>query len=357
MATHSKRRQILTGLLAVLVVLTLFSGVAAAQSGVSGTLTVESGETVSSVSGLYGTIIIEGTVTGDVSGVAGEIVIRDGGVVEGDLDAAAGSIQISGTVEGTVSAGAGSVQVTETGVVDGNFNVGAATVRIDGTVQGDARIGADTIRLGEQAVIAGSLTYDGTLEGNLDAVSGEITRDRSLGPSVFSGLQPFASWVFAINAFLLNFLLGALLIGLFPRFSDGVADTVSNDPIRTGLLGIGVLVAVPLLLVAVAITVVGIPLSIAGLLAFMLVAWVGLVYGRFAVGCWLLSFTDVDNRWVALLVGLLLAVLLWQLPYIGALLNAIIFLLGLGALVSGLYTHRRRVARQETTTAESTQTD
>ncbi len=312
---------------------------------------------MSSISGLYGTIIVEGTVTGDVSGVAGDIVIREGGVVQGDIAAAAGSIEISGTVKGKVSAGAGSVRVTETGVVGGNFDVGAATVRVDGTIQGDARIGADTIRLGEQAMIAGSLTYDGTLEGNLDAVSGEITRDRSLGPSVFNNLQPFASWVFAINAFVFNFLLGALLIGFFPRFSDGVADSVSNDTIRVGLIGIGMLVAIPILLVLVAITVVGIPLSVAGLFAFLLLAWVGLVYGRFAVGCWLLSFTDVDNRWAALLVGLLLAVLLWQLPYIGALLNAIIFLLGLGALVSGVYSHRRQLPRQSETATETTPTD
>lgn len=60
-----------------------------------------------------------------------------------------------------------------------------------------------------------------------------------------------------------------------------VPDRVTSHPAR---LVLGVLVGAPVLLVPLAITVIGLPLSLAGALAFALVAWVGLIYGRFAVG-------------------------------------------------------------------------
>lgn len=353
MATTLVNRQLLAVLVGTIVVLSVFPGVATAQSGVGGTVVVESGETVSQVSGAYGTIVIEGTVTGDVSGVAGDIVVREGGVIEGNLDAAAGSIRISGTIRGDLSSGAGSLYLSETGLVEGRVDVGAGDVRIDGTVQGDANIGAETIRLGEAASIGGSLTYDGSLEGNRDAVAGDITRDRSLGPSTITDFQPVASWVFSVNAFVLNLALGALLLGLFPEFSDRVSERVRANPGKSALAGLGVTVAVPVLLVAVAITVVGIPLSIVGLLSFLIVAWIGLVYGRFAVGSWLLSLVDVDNRWAALLVGLVVGAVLWWLPIVGSFLNLVIFLLGLGALVLGLVTRRRRLSASEGTTEQA----
>lgn len=358
MVATSRKQQLSVLLVGIAVVLTLFSGVAVAQSGVGGTVTVESGETVSSLSGAYGTIIIEGTVTGDVSGAAGNIVIREGGVVGGDLEAAAGNIRIAGTIGGDVSTGGGSIYLTETGIVEGNFAVGAGDVRIDGIINGDAEVGAETIRLGETATIAGSLTYDGSLEGNLDAVQGDITEDSSLGVNILTDFRPFAKWIFTINTFVFNLLLGALLLGLLPNFSDRVADRVATEPAKTGLAGIGTFLGVPILLVLVAITVVGIPISLVGLLAFLVFSWIGLVYGRFAVGLWLLSFADVDSRWVGLVVGLLLAVVLWQIPVIGGLLNLIIFLLGLGALVLGLVTRRRRIAGpSEQTTVDETPAD
>lgn len=343
MSKRSARRGTLAILIVMVVVVTVVPGVGAAQSGVGDSTVVESGESVSDISGVYGTIIIEGTVTGDVSGVAGNIVVREDGVVEGDFEAAAGSIRIAGTVQGSVSTGAGSIYLTESGLVEGDFDVGAGDVRIDGTIRGDAQIGAETIRLGEAAAIDGSLTYDGSLEGNRDAVSGDITRDRSLGGDIMTDIQPVATWIFAINAFVLNLLVGALLLGLFPQFSDGVADRVRSSPFRSGLVGLGLVVGIPILLVLVAITIVGIPVSIAGLLAFLMFAWIGLVYGRFAVGVWLLSAVDVDNRWGGLVVGLLLAAILGQIPVIGGIVNLLIFLLGIGSLTISLVTRRRRI--------------
>ncbi|MFC4436091.1 MULTISPECIES: bactofilin family protein [Natrialbaceae] len=331
--------------LLVVVLLGTMPASVAAQSDerAGGTIVVEEGETVDEIEAFAGTVIISGTVTNDVSAFAGNVHID--GEVGGDVEAVSGNVEITGTVDGDVSGAGGNFAVAEGATIGGSLEAGAGAVEIDGTIAGDAAVGAETIRLGENAAIGGDLRYSGTLEGNTDAVAGEITEDSRIG--IEPTLQPFAGWLFAAYAFVLNLLLGAILLGLFPRFSDGVARRVATDPVRSGLAGLGVLVGVPILLVAVAITIVGIPVTVVGALLFVLLVWIGVVYGRFAVAAWLLSYADVENRWLALVVGLLGGAVLAQIPFVGGLLNFLILLLGLGALARGLYGHRRTARARE----------
>lgn len=360
-----------TVFIVVLLVVGAVPGLAAAQSGVGGSIVVAEGQTVSQVNAVGGDVIVRGTVTGDVNAAAGNVVVA--GTVQGDVNVATGNLRIIGAVGGDVSAGAGNVDLAETGTVAGNVEVGAGDVRIDGTIGGDARIGAETIHLGETASIAGSLTYDGRLTGNEGAVAGDVTRDRTLGPTSLTELQPLRSWVAALYAFIANLLLGTALLALFPRFSEAVADRVAFDPIRVGLVGLGVLLGVPLLLVLAALTIVGIPLALGGSLLFLFVAWVGLVYGRFALGMWLLSLASgtrsrnsvdegdgladrPDARWIGLILGLVIGGGVALVPVVGDLVNLLVFLLGLGALTAVLYEHRGRTGGPSGEQASATPT-
>lgn len=341
-------RRLTTRTIVVLVAIAVLLGsiplaaVAQSPSSTGGTIVVADGETVDDLNAVGGSVVVEagGTVTGDVSAFAGDV--RIDGTVEGDVSGAAGNVEISGDVGGDVSVAAGNLVVTEGAEITGSLEAGAGTVRLFGTIEGDVSAGAETVYLGDETAIGGDLTYGGSLEGDRDVVAGETTHDSSLTPELFSTVQPLASWVFALYALVLNLLLGAILLGLFPRFSDGVADRVAGEPLRTGLAGLLVLVGVPLLLIAIAITVIGIPITIAGAFLFALVVWIGVVYGRFAVAAWILAALDVHNRWLALVVGLVGGAILSQVPWIGGLLNFLVFLLGLGALSVGLYVHRRR---------------
>ena len=346
--TQTRARSAIAVALVVCCALALIPTAAVAQADerTGGTVVVEEGETVDELEAVGGTVVVEGTVEGDATIVGG--TVRIDGDVGGDLEATGGSVTIAGTVDGDVEGAAGSVELTESGTVGDDLRIGAGSVTIDGAVDGNAEVGADTIRLGEDAAIAGDLRYGGDLEGNTDAVAGEIQHDSSLGVTgEFGPAIPFTPWLVSAYALAANLLLGAVLLGLFPRFSDRVADHVASAPARSGLVGLGVLVGVPILLVAVAITVIGIPLAFVGAFGFALLIWVGIVYGRFAVAAWLLSLIGAENRWLALVVGLVAGALLAEVPYVGGLVNFVVFLLGLGALVRGLYTHRRTVRERE----------
>ncbi|MFA9416148.1 polymer-forming cytoskeletal protein [Natrinema sp. HArc-T2] len=340
---ENRRPQFVVALLIAVVVIGTVPATVAAQSApqAGGTVVVEEGETVDELQAVGGTVVVRGTVTGDVSAAGGDIRIEETGQVDGNLEGGAGSVTIAGTVAGDVDVGAGSVTVAENGTVNGTFTAGAGTVVIDGAIEDDAEIGAETIRLGETATITGDLRYGGDLEGNTDAVAGNIEEDPSLGVDVAPAVQPFASWLFAAYAFAVNLVLGAILLALFPRFSGRVADRVATGPLRSGLVGLGVFVGVPILLIALAITIIGIPLSVIGILVFALLLWIGTVYGFFAVASWILSLVGLGNRWLALIVGLLVGAALTLVPIVGDLVTLLVLLLGLGAITRALYGHRR----------------
>ncbi|WP_119818092.1 bactofilin family protein [Halalkaliarchaeum desulfuricum] len=358
-------RQVLVVVLVAALLLPVGVGTVAGQSfqGAAGTVVVEEGTTYEQVDGVAGAIVVRGTVTGDVSGAAGTIHVTETGVVEGNIEAAAGTVRIDGTVEGNVDVGAGTVEVGETARIGGSLQTGAGYVSIDGTIDGDVRAGAETIAVGQNAVIGGEFRYDAAnFERHPDAtIEGDVIRDRGLsgtfGPGFGVGFDGFQipTWASVTYGFLANLLLGALLLFAFPRFSTGVADRVAGEPLKSGGVGLLTLVAVPIALVVLLLTVVGVPLAIVGAIAFAFAIWIGVVYGQYAVGAWVLGQLGRDNRWLALVVGLLGFALLGTVQYLGGFLEFIAFLLGFGALALGLRgSYRSRRDEGESTGRQAT---
>ena len=326
----------------VVMLLSSMSGVAAAQSTgqFGGTIVIEEGETVDGLEGVAGTIVVRGTVAGDLSGAAGTIRVTESGTVEGNVDAAGGSVIVAGTVEGNVQVGAGSFDLTDSGRIGGDLQVGAGSVIVDGTVEGDVKAVGQTVSLGPNADVGGEFRYDAeSFDRSPDAsVAGGVVQDPSLGTDTGVGfnVNPLPSWIGTIYTFLTSLLLGALLLLVFPEFSETVANRGLERPIANSGIGLLTLIGVPILLVLVAITIVGIPFSLAGFALFLLALWVAGLYGKYAVGRWIVDRTEGANRWLALLVGLLGFLVLGFVPVVGGVSEFLATLLGLGALVVAL---------------------
>lgn len=347
---------------AVLLLFPLATGLAAAGSvgDTAGRIVVEEGETVDRVDGIAGTIVVRGTVAGDVAGVAGSVRIADTGTVEGSVSAAAGSLTVDGTVEGDVTAGVGSFALSETGRVGGSIDVGAGSVAVNGAVGGDVRAGGERVVLGPTADVDGEFRYDAAeFSQSPDAsVAGGVVEDPSLrgdvGIDFDGGLVP--GWLGAGYGLAADLLLGAVLLLAFPRFSGEVAAGVADDPLVSGGVGFLFVFAVPILLLVVAVTVIGIPLALVGVLGYVAAVWIGSVYGQYAAAAWALGRVDADNRWAALVGGLVAFTLVGLVPILGGLVEFGALLLGVGALGIGLRDRYRGRRRTDETTERPTTT-
>lgn len=338
MRRPSSTARIAVLLVALLVVLGTVPGVVAADdSRAGGTIVVGETETVQGdLRAFGGSVVVYGTVTGDVQAFAGDVVVA--GSVGGNVQAFAGSVTITGTVDGSVQGAGGRVTVADGATVDGDLEVGAGSILVAGTVNGDAKLGAETITLAPTAVVNGDLAYDGTLHQQPGStVTGQVVRDERIGVQFGPTMPRIPAIVGDIYTLLVNLVVGAVLLALFPRFTGTVSRRVREDALRSGLLGLAAGIGGAILVLLLAITIVGIPLALV-LAAFLgLTGWTGSILGQYAVGDYVLRRAGREDRWLALVAGLVGFAVLRFVPVLGGLATAIAGLLGFGAVVAALY--------------------
>lgn len=326
-------RRVLAVLAVASVLVSGFSGVAAAETRGGGSVTVAEDETVSGLTVASGTVVVRGTVDGDLDGIAGSVVIAPTGTVTGDVTVAAGNLRIEGTVAGSVDTGSGTVTLASSGRVGGDFTVGAETILIAGRIDGTAVVGAESVTLAETGMVGGDLRYDpnGEFRNEGGSVGGEVLTDGSIGIGGFT-LPPIPWGLFTGYFLLVNLFMGAIMLALAPGTAERIGDAVGEQPLVSVGVGVVSMLAIPALLILLAATVVGIPLMLIGFLLFALLLWVSLIYGQFAAARWSLRRVDVDSRWLALVTGVIGFGLAGQLPLVGGLVTLAFVLLGLGAV-------------------------
>ncbi|MDY6817606.1 MAG: polymer-forming cytoskeletal protein [Halobacteriales archaeon] len=345
-STHT--RTAVTAAVVVIVVVGMVPGIAMAQpSRTGGTVVVAADETVDGLQASAGTVIIRGTVDGDLRAFAGNVFIE--GNVTGDVEAFAGNVRVAGTIDGDLQVFGGNLLVEPSGRIGGTLEAGVGSLTIAGTVGDTVRADSGSITLAPTARIDGDVVYAGELTDEGATVTGSVIRDQDLELGGQPSVPSVPGWIFGVYGGLVTLAVGLVLLLAFPDFSSHVADRALDQPARTAGIGLLVLLGVPIGMVIVMLTLVGIPLAIAGFLVFGLGLWIGSVYGRFAVGVWILSLLDRHHRWVALLVGVLVVGLLTRIPWIGGLFDFVVVLLGFGALGRELYRayHTRRDDRTD----------
>ena len=355
----------------VAVALVSLSGPAAAQQSELGgkvrsgrEVTIPAGETVQGdliASG--GTVRVDGRVGGDLVASGGQVVVA--GDVTGDVLAAAGSTTISGEVGGDLRAATGQARIEGRVGEDVALGAGQATVASGAQIGGDLIFGA------------GRMQMDGAVAGSVLGSTGNYSQGGSVGGSERVNIQqpeeaPAPTLadraVDVLRRYVSILAIGALLLWLASRVLRGAADAARERTLLSlgvGFLGfIGVIVALVLLflvtvLVAIVLALAGLGsltgmtvfggLLVAAVVVFLFVlavvfvapAAVGLALGR------LLLREDHSylSRLGALALGVLVVVLVAAIPVVGGFLEALVVLLGLGALLLMARARRPQVAQ------------
>ena len=271
-----------------------------------------------------GDLEVHGLVENDVHSGFGDVLVS-GGKVRGDIDAGFGDVKIKGPVEGDVHAAFGDVYV-------------------NAPVKGDVSVGWGDVDLGPEAAISGNLECEGCeITGNRGAVKGDMMArgmaldfDESHGP----GIIGYFGWLFAALAFAACAVLAAVLA---PRPLTSAASRAEESPGRSFVYGLVSLPVVFVLCVVLAVSIVGIPLLLLLVPAYLALLFFGALVAAFFIGTRILMFTGryrVGNA-LAAVVGAMILAATTLIPLLGNLLLYALTLLGTGAIILTLFSRRR----------------
>jgi cytoskeletal protein CcmA (bactofilin family) len=279
----------------------------------------------------------------DVSTGAGDIEVR--GPVEDDVHSGFGDVLVTGKVNGDIDAGFGDVKIE--GPVEGDVRAEFGDVYVNAPVKGDINVGWGEVDLGPKAEISGNLECEGCeITGNRGAVKGHmmargmaIDFDDSHGPSIIG----FFGWLFAALAFAACAVLAAVVA---PRPLTSAARRAEESPGRSFVYGLISLPAFFVLCVALAVTIIGIPLLVLLVPAYLALLFFGALVAAFFIGTRVLMVTGryrVGNALAAVVGAMILAATTF-IPVLGDLLLYALSLFGAGAIILALFSRRPRAS-------------
>lgn len=246
--------------------------------------------------------------------------IQVGGTLRGDAMTMNGDVSVSGTVTGSVRTMNGSIILAPTAVVGGD--VWAANGRVD-------------LQPGAQ-------------------VRGRISQGRIFGPSPqtpppppitpppgprpwrwqWNGWWPNVMRAMATWTMISFIILAAIVAAVFPVTVRRIADTLHQVPGEALLAGVALWVALPLLVVALAISVVGIPVLVFLPFGVMLIGLAGFAGASQLIGDRLLGgFEQQHTTALEALVGAVVLGVLVFIPGLGWLALTLALTWGMGAVL------------------------
>ncbi|HJP96299.1 MAG TPA: polymer-forming cytoskeletal protein [Candidatus Saccharimonadales bacterium] len=292
-------------------------------------------------------VIISGTVKGDVICAAQTITIS--GKVEGSVRAAGQLVTLQNTVERSASIAASQITMEKKASIGRDATFAGGTLALDGTVKRDAviasadttltgtigrnlRFTGSTLQLQDRALVAGTLEYTSSNSATIAstaAVKGAVTHHmpKHQDRKVFD-LGSFIIALIMMTAFALTMAL------IFPQQIHRVSAIAANSLGKTLLAGLLATVVVPVGLVALSLTLVGIPLALFGLMAWILLVALSMPIAAYYLGSMVLS--KAKNALAIMAVGVVLLVVLMYIPLVGWFAAFVAYFIGTGALVRQL---------------------
>lgn len=272
----------------------------------------------------HGTVRITGEVGGSLRGIAREVIVE--GSVSDDVTVAAATTRLSGTVGRDALAFGGSFTID--GEVKRNINGRMVSALIDGKVGNDVDIAVGRLTLGPATVVDGDVLYRSGSDASI-AQTAQVTSQLERLPTRGSFSTELVLTVATILGFFGFLFAGIVLLWLFRATAPRAVATIEQRPLRAAAIGAAAIVILPLLVVVLAMTLVGVPVAVALLVLLVLALVLAPVPAVTALGSRLLR-----RRHWGLFASFFAGAVIWRLgiwliPLVG-------FALYLGALAAGL---------------------
>jgi hypothetical protein len=271
-------------------------------------------------------IDISGSVGSDVVVAGRAFKLWPAGLIGGDLIVYARLVELGGQIKGNVSGA-------------------SECVVINGTVGGALDLTADEIVLGPQALIKGDFAYscgEELIASDDVRVGGKVIWTPKLTEETDERMvKAFGGgFVTRLVAFLMALLVGSLLIAVSRKHIGVIRDQLRARVAMNMLCGLVVLATVPLAILILTATVIGIPLGIFLSFGYLISLYLGSVVAAIGLGDMICErfFSRKDSFYLSLTLGAALLWLVRYIPYLGGWVVFIAVLWGCGAFVLSRWT-------------------
>jgi cytoskeletal protein CcmA (bactofilin family) len=307
-----------------------------------------------------GQITIDHPVQGDVFAAGGRVTVA--APVDDDLHLLGGDVTLSAPVRGEAAIAAGTISITQDARIDGKVALAGGNVEIAGTLERGGRVVADRLVIsgrvgGGLRIIARriEIAAGAEIEGPIHftsrrapviapgaEVQGPVTAMPSRAPERTAEVRRTGEW--AVPLFYAGlWAAGILLLLIFPGFTVAAQDRVRAAPWQSLALGAALVFALPVVVLLLIVTVVGIPVAFALIALYAVLLLAGFLTALFFVaeriGRLLRGGRSPGTGWRVglLLAALVLMALVARLPMAGGLVALLVLLFGVGALGLQLY--------------------
>lgn len=281
-------------------------------------------------------ITINGAIKGDVL-CAGQ-TLKINGPVDGNIRVAGQSLDFASSVSRNLFAAGQTLNVLKTAIIKGDLFAAGQDLNLSSFIGRDVLIAGEKLTLDPAAKVTGNFDYyvnpDNTATIAATNVKGKITKHlipQKPTPDVdFSNVKK----VFSISAKIIS-VFSILIVGLFLLLVFKPVVDLKKSPVMLFFLGFTAIFLTPILFVILLLTFVGIPLAFILLLVYLLGFFVAIPLSALAVGQLVHS-----NRFISLLLGSIIFVLLTLLPLVGWFFGFIFLCFGFGLYVRLLITKK-----------------
>ncbi len=313
-------------------------------------------------------INISGTITGDVLCAGQNIQIT--GTVEGSVRLAGQNVTITGRIQRNVSAASQDFTVSARSTINGDISTVGQDAAINGTVGRDiaaantnltinSRVGRNVTSTGNQLTLGNSANIRGNVEytspKQLDRENGAQVAGRTIHHQTeqTSDSKPVFglafSWLFALYLFVSMLLIALVLVLLMPQIFQRATDRTLANPLMTVLIGFAASILVPILLIGLMFTVIGIPLAIFGWFVWVVLLFLAGPFAAYLLGRILLR-GGAKNAILVMLAGAAVLLILYFIPFINILAILLALWFGLGTVFQTLPRNKPKYALPRTTT-------
>lgn len=294
-----------------------------------------------------GRLYVQKSIGGDLVISGGEVTVNKDVVIGNGLLLSGGNVSFSGLVKNNVKAVAGVLVFN--GRAEKDIDLRGEKIEMNGIVRGATIMAAPEMVIGRYASFNNGVRYWSNIrlvDFKSSIINGKAIYDPALAIESSRWYFLGGSTLLALLWYLgMTLLLIAVMQWLLPGLFEKAANTAFDAPLKS--LGFGLLffIVVPVAVIVLFITVIGIPLAVLLLIGYIAVIVLASVISSVVAANWYNNrYCSCWNYWHRVLVGLgvfVLLKLLSSIPFFGWIMMLLIVCISFGAIVLNVKPNRK----------------